>query len=107
MGATAYVVLLISLFVTAWVPDIKGKLRTIHRLSAYAAVLAMPLVLANVLESVQMSLFTQIVVSVAIMVQAIMIYMLFYVPKAYRHFLVFQSLYLAAFFIALLSVTYG
>jgi hypothetical protein len=107
LGVIAYVVLLMSLFIAAWVPDIPGKLRKIHRLTAYGAVMAMPLVLAALLTSIQTPLYVQFIITAVIMAHLVMIYLLFFVPAAYRHFLVFQAVYLAGFFIAMLGVTYG
>ena len=99
-----FAVILISLFIAAWVPDVEGAKRFIHRNLAYIAVFAMPIFLVLLLP--KLPLWLQVIDGIVIASQAGMTYLLLFVKAAYKYFLPLQAVYLGGFFVVLLSATY-
>lgn len=102
----AFFVTLICVLVAAWVPDIKGAKRRIHRLAAYGIVLLIPLLVALFASNPHIAAIARLYAWIACAVLIALCYMLFFVPSQRSHFLYYQALYLGLFFSVLVVVTY-
>ncbi len=101
-----YLLLILWILITSWIPDSIGIKRTIHRAAAYCIVVTIPLLLLSLLVFQTLSPLTKIIVSLVVIGQLYMLYLLFWVTEARKHFLTYQAAYLASFFLAMSSFIY-
>lgn len=99
-------VIVSSFLIAVWIPDVAGRRRKIHRLAAYIAVLTMPLFLLTIAPSLPYLIYSYALFA-TVLLQAAMVYLLFFVPVARKYFLPLQGVYLASFFVVLLTLTYS
>ena len=91
--------------IAAWVPDVEGLSRKVHRIAAYCIVAVIP-VIVGLLLSANLSLVAMVWSMLVEVVLLSLCLMLIFVQGARKYFLFYQFLYLGLFFSVLLVASY-
>ncbi|MEO6760956.1 MAG: hypothetical protein ABI220_01090 [Candidatus Saccharimonadales bacterium] len=103
---------LVLQLIAAWVPDVPGLKRRIHRPSAYtmAAIMGILLVFLAVAPAISTMALMVSMIALAIMAMVFGIFMIGSVSQLFSsaksNYLIFQGSYVAVFFVAVLTVAY-
>ncbi len=97
---------LFSQLITAWVPDVKGKLSKVHNLAAFTLGLCMPVILLFLINSQYASPMVKVLAIIANVIMILEISLLLFVDKKKNHYLIYQAVYAAVFHFTLLVITF-
>jgi hypothetical protein len=93
-------------YVACLIPDTKGLKSHIHQIAAYTMAATLSFMVVYLVFAANISMFSR-VLNIVILVAMIYLYGLFlFVPKSRQKFLIYQSLYVILFHLAILSTTY-
>ena len=93
-------------FVSAWVPDVKGIKRGIHRLFAYTFAFFLLLLSLQIIFFIKLTIVLQLVGGFSIVFMCLVWMLFLFVKKARRHYLFYQVGYIICFQLFILAVTY-
>jgi hypothetical protein len=101
---TAVLAILLELTAT-FIPLTTGWKFTVHQLTSYGTALLIPILLVSIALSSAISSEAFCVAIGSVFVAAVLIYLFFFVKKARDHYLVYQSVFVAAFHAAIVAAT--
>jgi len=100
------VIALISQFILAWIPDAGNLRKWIHKISAYTESGFLQIMLFFILTSQYVSVFSREISVFILCLMLVIAYLLIFVKKAHKNYLIYQSLYVMVFHIAILIISY-
>jgi hypothetical protein len=102
--SAALLVALAMELLTTWVPLTDGITYTAHNYLSYGTALLIPLALTGIVVTSTLSSTAALVVYIALAVMFILMLVFLTIKKAHERYLVYQSIYIAAFHIAIISI---
>lgn len=107
MALTAlFTIALLMELMTTWVPLTEGKKFHIHNTLSYGTALLMPIICLGIIFTTPLPSLALIIMCVALAIMLALLGMFFLVPKSLEKYLIYQSIYIAAFQLAIVVLPF-
>ena len=101
-----FTIALLMELMTTWVPLTEGKKFHIHNTLSYGTALLMPIIYLGIIFTTPLPALALIIMCVALAIMLTLLGMFFMVPKSLEKYLTYQSIYIAAFQLAIVVLPF-
>ena len=101
-----FTIALLMELMTTWVPLTEGRKFHIHNTLSYGTALLMPIIYLGIIFTIPLSARALIMMCVALAIMLTLLGMFFMVPKSLEKYLTYQSIYIAAFQLAIVVLPF-